>query len=116
MKDSSISNSIHLKLFILPKLEVRVDHPVGEALTANTDTLKYTVTSQLVHDKMRVNNTGLLHLVGDDATDEVRLCALQGGHQVVKLFLWDGEILVRITASLIFKISVRRRFRSTVSF
>jgi hypothetical protein len=41
---------------ILPELEVRVDHPVGEALTANTDSFKYTVASQLVHDKMSVNH------------------------------------------------------------
>jgi len=42
---------------ILPELEVRIDHPVGEALTANTDSFKYTVASKLVHDKMGVNHT-----------------------------------------------------------
>jgi hypothetical protein len=42
---------------ILPELEVRVDHPVGEALTANTDSFKYTVASKLVHDKMGVDHT-----------------------------------------------------------
>lgn len=42
---------------ILPELEVRVDHPVGETFTANTDTLKHTVTGQLVHDKVRVDET-----------------------------------------------------------
>lgn len=40
-----------------PELEVRVDHPVGETFTANTDTFKYTVASQLVHDQVRINDT-----------------------------------------------------------
>lgn len=40
-----------------PELEVGVDHPVGETFTANTDTLKHTVTGQLVHHKVRVDET-----------------------------------------------------------
>lgn len=40
----------------LPLLEVRVDHPVGEALTADTDAFKYTVASELMHDKVRVDD------------------------------------------------------------
>lgn len=42
---------------ILPELEVRVDHPVGETFTANTDAFKHTVTGQLVHHKVRVDET-----------------------------------------------------------
>lgn len=42
---------------ILPELEVGVDHSVGETFTANTDTLKHTVTGQLVHYQVRVNET-----------------------------------------------------------
>ncbi len=38
-------------------LEVRVDHTVGETFTANTNTLKYTVTSQLVHNQVRIDDT-----------------------------------------------------------
>lgn len=115
---------------ILPELEVGVDHPVGETFTANTDAFKHTVTGQLVHHKVRVDETcatklhtaqekpynflrdresnifweknvqqiskvknsckvltGLLQLVGDDTTYEVRLGRPQGVHQVVKLFL-----------------------------
>ena len=35
-----------------PLLELRIDHPAGEALTANTDTLQYAVTLELVqHEK-----------------------------------------------------------------
>lgn len=71
----------------LPELEVGVDHPVGEALAANTDTFKYTVTSQLVHHKMGIDDSRLLQLVGDDATHEVRLGGPQSRHQVVQLFL-----------------------------
>lgn len=91
----------------LPQLEVRIHHPVGETFTANTDAFKHTVTGQLVHDKMGVNDTGLLQLVGNDTTDEVRLGGSQGGHQVVQLFLvrggYSGEttsLLTTATASL----------------
>ena len=42
---------------ILPMLEVRVDHTVGESFTTNTDTFKYTVTCQLVHNQVRIDNT-----------------------------------------------------------
>uniref|UniRef100_A0A2M4DMR2 Uncharacterized protein n=1 Tax=Anopheles darlingi TaxID=43151 RepID=A0A2M4DMR2_ANODA len=73
------------------QLEVRVHHAVGESLTANTDTFKHTVTSQLVHDQVSINDTGRLHFVGNDTTDEVRLSRLQRGHQVVQLFLVRGR-------------------------
>ena len=38
-------------------LEVGVQHTVGEALAANTNTLKYTVTSQLMHNQTGIDNT-----------------------------------------------------------
>lgn len=41
----------------LPLLEVGVDHTIGETLTANTDTFKYTVASQLMHDQVSINHT-----------------------------------------------------------
>lgn len=41
----------------LPKFEIRIDHPVGETFTANTDTFKYTVTGQLVHYQVGVDDT-----------------------------------------------------------
>ena len=40
-----------------PVLEVMVDHPVGETFTADTDTLKYTVTSQLMHNQTSIDDT-----------------------------------------------------------
>lgn len=39
-----------------------------------------------MHDKVRIYDTRLLHLVGDDATDEVGLGGSEGGHQIVQLF------------------------------
>jgi hypothetical protein len=44
-------------------LEVRVDHPVGEALAANTDAFKHTVASKLVHDQVGVDDTCSRHKV-----------------------------------------------------
>lgn len=74
----------------LPQLEVGVVHAVGESLTANTDTLQHTVTGQLVHDQVGIDEARLLQLVGNDATHEVRLGRAQSGHQVVKLLLVRG--------------------------
>jgi len=42
---------------ISPVLEVGVDHTIGESFTANTDTFKYTVTSQLVHNQVTIDDT-----------------------------------------------------------
>lgn len=42
---------------ILPELEVRVDHPVGETFTANTDAFQHTVTGELMHHQMGVDET-----------------------------------------------------------
>jgi len=68
-------------------LEVGVDHTIGESFTANTDTFKYTVTSQLVHNQVTIDDTRLLELVRDDATDEMGLRGVQRLHQSVELFL-----------------------------
>lgn len=38
-------------------LEVGVDHTVGESFATNTDTFKYTVTCQLVHNQVRIDDT-----------------------------------------------------------
>lgn len=45
-----------------PQLEVGVHHPVGETFTANTDAFKHTVTCQLVHHKVRVDETCPINL------------------------------------------------------
>lgn len=45
------------EVWVLPELEVRVNHPVGETFTANTDAFKHTVTCELMHHKMGVDET-----------------------------------------------------------
>ena len=45
-------------------------------------TLEHAVAVKLVHDERSVDVSGLLDLVGDDATDEVRMSRVQVGHQL----------------------------------
>merc|ERR1719151_175925 len=68
----------------VPHLEVRVVHSVGESSHTDPDTLKHTITGQLVHDKMGLNLSGLLVGVGHKATDKVRLARVEGGHELGK--------------------------------
>jgi hypothetical protein len=46
-----------LSLKYSPELEVRIHHPVGESLTTDTDAFKHTVTGELVHHEVRVDET-----------------------------------------------------------
>ncbi|OAD59362.1 hypothetical protein WN48_09193 [Eufriesea mexicana] len=89
--------------FVSAVFEVRVHHSVGESFTTNTDAFKYTVTCELMHHKVRIYDTRLLHFVGDDTTDEVRLSGSQSGHQVVQLFpigrRYRGETATLLTTS-----------------
>merc|ERR1719367_841363 len=64
------------------ELEVRVEHPVGEAAHADPDALEHTVAGQLVHDQWGLHLAGLLVGVGHKATYEVGLAVVQGGHQL----------------------------------
>jgi len=83
-----------------PKFEVRIDHPVGETFTADTDAFKYTVTSELMHHQVGIDHARLLQFVGDDATDKVGLGGTQGGHQVVQLLLVGGRYSGKATTLL----------------
>merc|ERR1711963_73610 len=65
-------------------LEVRVKHSVGETSHTDSDSLQHTITGELVHDKMRLNISGLLVGVWHKATDKVRLARVKGGHQLSK--------------------------------
>merc|ERR1719500_341877 len=65
-------------------LVVRIEHPIRESTHADPDTLEHTITGQLVHDKRRLNLSGLLVGVGHKATDKVRSTVVQGGHQLSK--------------------------------
>ena len=51
---------------------------------ANTNALEHTVASELVEYETGLDETRGLLLVGDDATDEVRVSAVQHGHQLVE--------------------------------
>merc|ERR1719447_1452014 len=62
--------------------EVSVGDLVGQTQHANTDTLQHAVAVKLMHDKGSVDVSRLLDLVGDDATDEVRMSRVQVGHQL----------------------------------
>ncbi len=50
-----------------PLLELRVDHPVGESLPADPDSLEDAVAGQLVHDQRGVDVPRLLVGVGHHA-------------------------------------------------
>merc|ERR1711963_1172197 len=63
-------------------LEVRVKHSVRETSHTDSDSLQHTITSELVHDKMRLNLSWLLVSVGHKTTDKVRLARVKGGHQL----------------------------------
>merc|ERR1719400_1497 len=64
------------------KLEVGVEHPVGESTHADPDALEHTVASQLVHDQWGLHLAGLLVGVGHKATHKVGLARVEGGHQL----------------------------------
>merc|ERR1719394_2211572 len=64
------------------KLEVGVEHPVGESTHADPDALEHTIASQLVHDQWGLHLAGLLVGVGHKATHKVGLARVEGGHQL----------------------------------
>ena len=75
---------------VVAGLELGIEGLVGESLPADGDTSEHTVTLVLVHDKIGLNASGLLVGVGHNATDEVGLSLVKGGHQVIKLTLEVG--------------------------
>lgn len=79
-------------LFLLPLFEFGVDDSAGESFTTNSDTLKYTVTLELVEYKSGIDHAGLFQLVGDDTTHKMRMCAVQVLHQFVQGFLIQNNM------------------------
>merc|ERR1719278_2147230 len=75
---------------VVASLELRVQHFVGEASSADGDTGQHTVALVLVHDEAGLHTSGDLVGVGHNATDEVGLGLVEGGHQVIKLALEVG--------------------------
>ena len=75
-----------------PLPELLVEQPVREALPADPDPLENTITPQLVEDKVGVNDSWLLQLIGDDASDKVGRGVAKSCHQVVqRLFVHLGH-------------------------
>merc|ERR1712107_324408 len=65
-------------------LVVRVQHSVGESSHTDSDTLKHTITSELMHNERRLNLSRLLVSVGHQATHKVGLTSVQSGHELTK--------------------------------
>ena len=82
----SLGNDVGCQQFVsLP--ELLEGNPVGETLTTDTDTLKDTVTSELIQNQRSIDLARLLLVVGNDASDEVGVGVPQGDHQLGELLL-----------------------------
>ena len=64
----------------LPLPEFLKENPIGETLSANSDTFKYTIASQLVKYQVSINSTSSLLVIWDDTTDEIWACTVQCVH------------------------------------
>lgn len=58
---------------VIPLLEISIEDPVGETLSADPDAFQHTVTAQLVHHQRVLHGPWSLGLVGDDAAYKVRV-------------------------------------------
>merc|ERR1719150_1182028 len=75
---------------IIARLELGIEHLIRESLPTDGDSGQHTVALVLVHDEFRLRTSRLLVGVGHNATDEVGLGLVEGGHQVIKLALEVG--------------------------
>merc|ERR1712045_343494 len=76
---------------VVASLELRVQHFVGEASSADGNTGQHTVALVLVHDQAGLHTSGDLVGVGHHTTDEVGVGLVESGHQVIKLALEEGR-------------------------
>ena len=60
-----------------PMPELSINTSVGEASSTDPDALQYTVARELMHHKGGVQQARRLVVVGDNATDEVRIGGIQ---------------------------------------
>lgn len=67
--------------------ELLEENTVREPETADSNALQYTIATQLVQNQKGSYLSRLLLVVGNDATDKVRLRGTQSSHEVVQLFL-----------------------------
>ena len=75
---------------LIPLAELLEQNAVRETETADSDSLQHSIATQLVQHEMGGNLSRLFLVVGDDATDKVRLSGAECGHQIVQLFLRKG--------------------------
>merc|ERR1711963_770833 len=98
-------SDLSLSKTIVSHLEVRIKHSVGETSHTDSDSLQHTITGELVHNKMRLNLSGLLVSVGHKTTNKVRLARVEGGHELSKRDQVDrGDSLA--TTSLLLLLSL----------
>ena len=65
--------------------EIRIDSPVWESSSADSDPFQDTITGQLMHYQGRIKKTRCFVIVWDNATDEVRISGIQCCKQSIKL-------------------------------
>ena len=75
---------------VVASLELGVHDLIGESSPADSDTSQDTIALVLMHNQVRLNTSRLLVSVGHHATNEVRLCLVQGGHKIIQLSLEVG--------------------------
>ena len=68
-----------------------VDDAVGETLSADFNSLKHTIATELIKNDSVLQMSSTLLRVGQDATHEVRIGALQGRHELGELLLVLGS-------------------------
>eukprot|EP00160_Parvularia_atlantis_P003188 Unigene1265_Nuclearia_a/m.4022 Unigene1265_Nuclearia_a/g.4022 ORF Unigene1265_Nuclearia_a/g.4022 Unigene1265_Nuclearia_a/m.4022 type:complete len:457 (+) Unigene1265_Nuclearia_a:826-2196(+) len=88
---------------LVPLLELGEGDARREAHAHDTDALEHTVAAQLLEHQRRVDDAGLLLLVGDDAPHKMRVRLVEGGEQVGQLLavaLADGDEVVGLAAAL----------------
>merc|ERR1719295_823054 len=82
-------------------LEVWVEHTIWESSHTDSNTLKHTITSKLVHNKWGFNFSRLLVIVWYKATDKVRFTVIECCHKLTKRNkIYRGDSLT--TATLLF--------------
>jgi hypothetical protein len=66
---------------LIPLTEFLERYAVGEALSANTNTLKNTIASQLVKNKWCIYLASTFLVVGYDTSNKVRVGISKGHHK-----------------------------------
>lgn len=73
--------------FVVPLSEFLERYAVGEALSANSNSLENTIASQLVKNKWRIDLASAFLMVWYDASYEVGVRISERHHELRQLFL-----------------------------